>query len=285
MKTPPPTSDPFSNSAHKRKIEESKNDAKRQKTIPRPQILPKGAQAKPSSLVSQILSTLSTTKPSSKEDPLVTPPNARIPQAMPATPGWNLKRKKIDTANFFKGDRLAIETDPHPIDMGLDISTNNIYRDSGVARNVFKQPGGSKSCWAYCLAMLASDLLRENQNEIQLGKLQEWMDHSSLLNANKVKSFASTCGIKLEHTKIPLKKSLEHLRNQLERSGHPVLISIEHKQIQGHAIVIDHITDAETILRDPFTGKAWKIPNAEMIHNIIDDGVEQSCLSLSTESN
>lgn len=290
MKTPPTSPSPFSTHSRdsqslKRNAEDDEIKVKRQKTIPQPKIIPKGAYTKAHPLNQQRISVLPPVKSTPKEDCPVTPQNAKIRQGIPATPGWNLKQKNINNKEFFDGSRLPIETDPHPLDMGIDISTNNIYKENGIARNVFKQPEGSKSCWAYCLAMLASDLLRENRNEMQLGALQEWMDNSYLLNAEKVKSFASSIGVELEHTKIPLKDSLDHLKNQLVSTGHPVLVSIEHSKIQGHAIVIDHISDTETTLRDPFTGRAWKTSNVEMIRNLINDGIEQSCLSLATESN
>lgn len=271
MKTPPSSPSLFSThsqenqSLKKRNAEDPEIELKRQKLMPKPKLLPKGARK--------------------KSTPLATRNVSAISHPMPATPGWNLKRKNIDTANFFQGNRLVIETDPHPIDMGIAIATNNIYRDRGAIRNVFKQPEGSKSCWAYSFAMLVSDLFRENRNEMPLEKLQEWMDNSYLLRADKVKTFASSIGIELEHTKIPLRNPLEHLQDQLEKSGHSLLISIDHPEIMGHAIVVDHISDTETTLRDPFTGKAWRISNEEMVALVTDDDVSENCLSLSTKSN
>lgn len=202
----------------------------------------------------------------------------------PPKPGYQNKTKNLKMDEFFKGNAITVETDESPINMGFNIPTNNVYKRNGVTRNLFMQPEGSKSCWTYCVAMLASDLIREGKS-LNLGNgFLQWLNTTRLADAQSTQTKAQTFNIDLEHSEIPLQDPLKHLKTKLLESGHSVLVSIEHDQIQGHAIVIDAISDTHTTLRDPFTGKAWNATNEYMKEILDDDGLNCNCLSLKTES-
>jgi len=205
---------------------------------------------------------------------------------IPPTPGFRHKSKKP----AFPGKNIKIENDLKPIQFPapLHLSLEPIYKDQRVKHNVFQQPQGSKSCWAYSLAMLLTDIIRKGKSLELDESFGNWFQNADLLNAENVKQKATEIGVSLELTKIPRENSLEHIRNKIAESGFPVLTAIDHPYFSGHAIVVDKVTDEETTIRDPYSGKVFVIPNETMKNyyantedeEFLENLEEQNCLSV-----
>lgn len=196
---------------------------------------------------------------------------------IPPTPG----KKHLVNRTPFEGKRPLISNDLEPLQSklaeGLNLET--IYDDHDTKRNVLKQPEGSKSCWAYSLAMLMTDLERKEKKDINIdNKFWKWMGNAYLLNAEKVQKEAKRINIPLEQSSIPCEDPLKFLRGKISSSGFPVLTSITHPIIQGHAIVVDKVDDSETTIRDPYTGQAWNLENG--IAETYYQDVPEKCLSV-----
>jgi len=227
------------------------------------------AKRTPPSPTSQPLTQPSTPKKRKRESAF--PPSAFsspirrcFPPPMPPTPGVARKKPGDDT-HIFPGEILTTINDPTPIPLTAPFSIKVVYQDvTGRNHNLFKQPEGSKSCWAYSFAMLLSDLVRSGKS-LQLDTtFWTWFQNAYLLKAETVQKQASKIDVELELMSIPLEDPLSYIREQIRISGFPVLTSIDHQIFSGHAIVIDSVTDTHTIIRDPYSRKAWKIPNNAM---------------------
>lgn len=208
---------------------------------------------------------------------------------IPPSPGLALKCSMLQKKPAFPGNNLPIETDPTPLELQNAperLHTRLIYKDGDTHRNVMKQPNGSKSCWAYSFAMLLTDLKRSGKEFSLNESFHRWFTGSNSLTAEEVQIEAKRLGVELTLTLIPQGNSLRTVSKQLEESGFPVVVTIEHKVFSGHAIVIDKVTDTHTTIRDPFSGKVFVIPNDTMKTYFIDEdsGIEsleeQKCLSV-----
>ncbi|NGX47893.1 MAG: hypothetical protein K1000chlam3_01278 [Chlamydiae bacterium] len=221
--------------------------------------------------------------------PPTTPTRSNISPLIPATPGFSLHKSNKPA---FPGKNIKIENDLKPIQFPgpLQLSLEPIYKDQGIKHNVFKQPPKSKSCWAYSLAMLLTDIIRTEKPLALNDSFWTWFQNADLLNAENVKQKATEIGVSLELTKIPRENSLEHIRNKIAESGFPVLTAIDHPYFSGHAIVVDKVTDKKTTIRDPYSGEVFVIPNEAMKdYYAVEDEVEiemleeQNCLSVITQ--
>ncbi|MDN3506490.1 MAG: papain-like cysteine protease family protein [Simkaniaceae bacterium] len=209
---------------------------------------------------------------------------------VPPTPGMALRCGKVEQKGpAFPGTILPVETATEPLeieDAPEGFHARLIYNDNGIHRNIMKQPLGSKSCWAYSFAMLLTDVLRSGKEVTFDDKFHRWFYSAQLLTAERVHEEAKRLGVDLSLTSIPKDTPLETLREQLQASGFPVLATIEHPTFSGHTIVIDTITDTDTTIRDPFSGRAFVIPNAKMSVFFQGDddesvvGAEEKCLSI-----
>ena len=227
----------------------------------------------------------STTSKTSKQTSRIfeiptTPPrkSTRLPP-IPPTPGFS-GHKSNEPA--FPGKNIKLENDLDPIQFSDLLSPILVYKDQqGDKHNVFQQPEGSKSCYAYSFAMLLTDIIRKGKSLELDDSFDNWFNRAYLLNEKAVQEKAKELGVFLEHTKIPNANPMDHIRKEIEKSGFPVLTTIEHPRFSGHAIVVDKVTDIETTIRDPYSGKVFVIPNEKMNENYNDDffGME-NCLSV-----
>lgn len=199
---------------------------------------------------------------------------------IPPTPGK--KHRGLKNGPPFIGARPIITNDLDPLKSKLHefLNLETIYTDkTGVKHNVLKQPEGSKSCWAYSLAMLLTDLERSGKNLPIDNSFQDWMEKAYLEKADTVQKEANRINIPLEKSRIPCENPLPFIREKIEMSRYPVLSGISHPILNNHTIVIDHIDDTNTTIRDPNTGKAWMIDNA-IVEEWYQDGIEEECLSV-----
>jgi len=191
----------------------------------------------------------------------------------------------------FPGEKLTVETPLSPLCIpNAPFSIGTIYNDGETPRNIIQQAKGTKSCWAYSFAMLLTDAIRSGKDLSLDEGFRTWFGKASLLNADQVQGEAERLGLPLTFTNIPQKNPLDTIKRQLETSGFPVLVTIEHPIYSGHAIVIDKISDTHTTVRDPADGKAFVVPNDKMQSYFKDqeegesDDVEsleeQKCLSV-----
>jgi len=207
----------------------------------------------------------------------------------PSFPGANKMVRKPPSPSF-PGANLTVETplSPFPIP-NAPFSTGTIYNDGETPRNIIKQPKGSKSCWAYSFAMLLTDAIRSGKDLSLDEGFSTWFGKAYLLTADKVQGEAERLGLPLTLTNIPQQDPLDTIKRQLETSGFPVLVTIEHPIYSGHAIVIDKVTETHTTVRDPADGKVFVIPNDTMKGYFVDDSdtvvslEEQKCLSVTPQ--
>ncbi|NGX59518.1 MAG: hypothetical protein KR126chlam3_00670 [Chlamydiae bacterium] len=109
------------------------------------------------------------------------PSRRQFRAAIPPTPGFALRKKPKGT--IFPGNTLQTINDPSPIDMKAPFSLDVVYQDQyGNKHNLFKQPEGSKSCWAYSFAMLLSNLVRSGKSLQLDNPFWMWFQNAYLLN-------------------------------------------------------------------------------------------------------
>ncbi len=213
------------------------------------------------------------------EIPTTPPKRRKILPPIPPTPGFSRHKSKEPA---FPGKNIKLENDLDPIQFSDLLSPILVYKDQqGDKHNVFQQPEGSKSCYAYSFAMLLTDIIRKGKSLELDDSFDNWFNRAYLLNEENVQKKAKELGVFLEHTKIPNETPMDHIRKEIEKSGFPVLTTIEHPRFSGHAIVVDKVTDTETTIRDPYSGKVFVIPNEKMNKNYDDDFFgRESCLSV-----
>lgn len=217
------------------------------------------------------------------------PPSNQLLSYVPSSPLANKRSAELIQTKIFPGGTCGkVENDLTPLKEEFKLDLDTVYTDfNGTKHNVFQQPLYSKSGWAYCLAMLLTDVLRRGQHCLKIeANFWEWFQKAYSEHYSNIKQKAEEIGLKLEHSSIPVNEPLPFIREKIENSGFPVLATIEHPQLRGHVVVIDQVTDDNTTLRDPFSGKVWVVSNESMknyFKDEISDQTQQHCLSVARQ--
>lgn len=168
-----------------------------------------------------------------------------------------------------------------------------------------KQPPQKQSCAAGASLMLLSHLIPENPRLLKDG-FWKWYSEVCLANTKEVittlssqtdlsslnlevkgiyfnnpgsvnwlinneKPFKGYSYEAIERRDLSFIRHLDHLQNA--NGKFPLIVSVTNPEIAGHWIVIDRFDHAQerAYLRDPFTGRAYAIPYAELYQNWPED--------------
>lgn len=196
---------------------------------------------------------------------------------LPPTPSTFFRFQKDSSKSLYKtGRKLEGKNDLSPLnDLPISFNTTPIYCDSnGVKHNLFTQPPGSKACWGYALLMLLSDVIRSGRfadfkpDQCFWG----WIQKVYLAKDADMLAKVLETGLRAQLDTIPREESLKTIREAIKNTGLPVVVTVEHYLYGSHAIVVDHVLEDTTIVRDPARGEAWEISNMEML-DMVGDGL------------
>lgn len=225
------------------------------------------------------------------------PKRMSVPCPVPKTPGKKPKAPLLVSDPFKNalptmGDSW-FNPDQHPDHVNL----GKIYRTLDNQRHyVFQQPPQKGSCGAGALLMLYADLLHSIQRKDIPRAFWEWYNGVQFANLKNLKAsiemrtplnelgfFAQTKIYHQDDEVLTVIKSLEstpenaemmHITSQndllddmrgiLEKSESSLIVSVTHKILKGHWIVIDEIINELIYIRDPFSGKAYSISKDEL---------------------
>ena len=188
--------------------------------------------------------------------------------------------ENIETPNLFRGETISLLKSKDPLELPIDL--NHFYYGSNRSTHIVVQQLFPKGSGSAALLMLFTDFFKKKSaNPIILSQIfWESFQISRNLSGEQIKKLALEAdpSFLLKCTRINSKTSpLQKIKNLLNTSGFPVIVSITTKELGSSWIVVDKVTpDGFTIIRDPVTGKAYRITNSEMFR-LLGQG-EQTCL-------
>ncbi len=181
---------------------------------------------------------------------------------------------------------LAI-IDQDPIDdlrhlTGLPMIGNVYQLPSNKPIIAIQQPIQEKpTCGPGCVLMIASDhieKLKQNDNFWNWYGSTRLANASSLLNGFRflgipAKICKLTCmppnlhlesnpSIEFKHLN-PL-HAVDHIKETVRATNRPVILAITHPLLMGHWIIVDGFENGQAWVRDPYTGKAFALPEATL---------------------
>jgi hypothetical protein len=163
------------------------------------------------------------------------------------------------------------------------ISMKYAYASGDKVHTLIAQ-ASSKSCGATAFLMLYTDLVRagmlfELSQDFWTSYANSYLDdmHSCLERAKLTNMHAQGYKLTSEFLQNPPENNLIRLGQLLQESGFPIILSITHPTLGGHWIVLDAIVETSFHIRDPKSGKAFKIPHATMLI-YFDEEIGEKCL-------
>ena len=241
------------------------------------------------------------------------PQRTKTYHIVPATPGAKRRRASSDRIQFLFTGAIASESSPFQSFLRTHSIQSSQYENSGRTYTIVKQTG-TKTCGASCSMMLALDVIAkrhvdqapasaEGQPSAELftEDFIRWFHGSGLtkgpdlifqlkregfspvlLTISKNKSEYEISEIDYTERAEGETQSYKTVENpvaflsrKLRETNNSIIVSISHRIIAGHWIILDQISqinkDEFAFIRDPFTGKAYKITTAEL-SQCINDG-------------
>lgn len=209
-----------------------------------------------------------------EESPETTPvKRKKVPQ--PNTPG-----KKPFNQDLFEGFAFP-STDPRGHRDNKMLETLQIqykskeYTPEGsmephiiLKQNILNDCGGASA------AMLLSDVILKDAKLVKCDdrsceNFQNWCALRTLTKPEDLKKglkLALNDTVKVQTGNLPLDaaQAFKQIHALHRESELPIIVSIEHPIIRGHWILIDKVTDTHAFIRDPASGKAYKITREKL---------------------
>ena len=212
--------------------------------------------------------------------PPTTPPNRkRVFALVPQTPGAKRARFSLFQPRqpLFKGEEICSDeqandgTSKEWLD-ALQLSAYlNVQRQytlpSGRQCTIIKQIT-TQGCAAASLLMLCTDAMRRGDDlPTPDTAFSRWIAQCTSTNFRNLTEKAALFQLTLKDVEITKEDSLEEIHDKIESSTLSVIASIEHPTLSGHYILIDEVDltgpTAFVYIRDPFSGKAYKVEGEE----------------------
>lgn len=203
-----------------------------------------------------------------------TPELKKTISTYPASPP--LKKNKIEQSD----EELFPDLQDEKEDLFFQTTIANLniqraYELNGKIHTLIEQ-SSSKNCGGCSLLMLFTDVLREGHKIALDEDFINWFATGSLSNADELINKASDYGIVLIKEKLTKTGALSTIGGRISGSSYSTIVSITHPKIDGHWVVVDHVSNERVFLRDPKTGHAFA-PDKEKFLSCIDENIEQ-CL-------
>lgn len=183
---------------------------------------------------------------------------------------WKREQEVEDTTHFENPIPLYPEENQQlkQLSPPNTLSFSQMYRSNdGTPYSVLKQTS-FKGCGPTSLLMLWSDLHRNSETLPPINE-RFWEILNRCHGANEEKVLDCAKNLLAMHLKKQQNiTTVDQIQELLESSGHPVLGSIMHPSLYGHWVVIDSVNNepnGQTIdVRDPYTGKAYRVQPADV---------------------
>jgi len=265
----------YAPSVKKRKTKEAKTEeaTKEAKGLPKPDFTSK---KKLDNRVTFRMPSSPSTPPRriSPATPHSTPPHQRMRSTIPPTPS-RFKRTRLENkhplfSNEIPSSYARLNTYfPEVKNLAIpSYKAISCYQAPDQPDRVIIEQGSSKDCGAAAAFMFLSDIKAQQPGKVELNEdFMEWAATAYLYNGEALfngLSMVLDSSIPLQKEKIPTDDPLFYIQEKLQITGLPVITSITHKKVGGHWIVVDHISETDVFLRDPYTGKAYSAPKDEI---------------------
>jgi hypothetical protein len=158
---------------------------------------------------------------------------------------------------------------------GLPLNGRMYELPSGELIAAVQQPLEEKpTCGPGCVLMIALQNMEKLNNDL----FWSWYGSTRLANAtsllNGFKALAIPAKIcrltrseldsSVEHKVVDSAGAIAHLKETIQMTNQPVIVAITHPVLMGHWIIIDGFDNVCAFIRDPYTGKAFALPEATL---------------------
>lgn len=155
---------------------------------------------------------------------------------------------------------------------GLPLNGRLYQLPSGQVIAAVQQPIQEKpTCGPGCVLMIATqhvEKLADNEPFWHWYTTTRLANASSLLNGFRALEIpAKICRLTVselpsgvEHKVVDSKGALAHVKETILATNQPVILAITHPILMGHWIIVDGFDKGCALIRDPYTGKAFAVP-------------------------